>query len=56
MSDVPAKQLLHVMFSSELEGVSDIAFKDIDKLDNAEMRYFIVHMHRPLDPQTGAQH
>jgi hypothetical protein len=23
-------------------------------VDNAEMRYFIVHMHRLLDPQPGA--
>lgn len=22
-------------------------------VDNAEMRYFIVHMHRLLDPETG---
>jgi hypothetical protein len=25
-------------------------------VDNAEMRYFIVHMHRLLDPESGAQH
>jgi hypothetical protein len=25
-------------------------------VDNAEMRYFIVHLHRLLDPETPAQH
>ena len=25
-------------------------------VDNAEMRYFIVHLHRLLDPQATAQH
>lgn len=25
-------------------------------VDNAEMRYFIVHLHRLLDPETGEQH
>jgi hypothetical protein len=78
MSDVPNKQLLHLVFGGELSNVADITFKDIDKLDivgiypnyasayaawkakaqrtvdNAEMRYFIVHMHRLLDPQIGA--
>ncbi|MGE0764990.1 MAG: DUF4170 domain-containing protein [Hyphomicrobiaceae bacterium] len=24
-------------------------------VDNAEMRYFIVHLHRLLDPETGKQ-
>jgi hypothetical protein len=24
-------------------------------VDNAEMRYFIVHLHRLLDPETGAE-
>ena len=24
-------------------------------VDNAQMRYFIVHMHRLLDPETGAE-
>jgi hypothetical protein len=79
MSDVPNKQLLHLVFGGELENVGSITFKDLDKLDivgiypnyasayaawkakaqstvdNAEMRYFIVHMHRLLDPQTEAQ-
>jgi hypothetical protein len=76
MSNVPGKQLLHLVFGGELDNVADSTFKDIDKLDivgiypnyasayaawkakaqgsvdNAEMRYFIVHMHRLLDPQT----
>jgi myo-inositol-1(or 4)-monophosphatase len=25
-------------------------------VDNAEMRYFIVHLHRLLDPETPTQH
>lgn len=25
-------------------------------VDNAQMRYFIVHLHRLLDPETGDQH
>lgn len=25
-------------------------------VDNAQMRYFIVHMHRLLDPKTGIEH
>ncbi len=25
-------------------------------VDNAHMRYFIVHMHRLLDPETGERH
>ncbi|MEO0981150.1 MAG: DUF4170 domain-containing protein [Pseudomonadota bacterium] len=25
-------------------------------VDNAEMRYFILHAHRLLDPETGVQH
>ncbi|OYX11425.1 MAG: inositol monophosphatase [Rhizobiales bacterium 32-66-8] len=25
-------------------------------VDNALMRYFVVHMHRLLDPETGASH
>jgi hypothetical protein len=25
-------------------------------VDNAEMRYFIVHLHRLLDPETNPQH
>jgi len=74
MTDIPNKQLLHLVFGGELENLSDVTFKDLSKLDivgiypnyasayaawrakaqrtvdNAEMRYFIVHMHRLLDP------
>jgi hypothetical protein len=69
------KQLLHLVFGGELRSVSDMEFKDLEKLDfvgifpnyasayaawrakaqgtvdNAEMRYFIVHLHRLLDPE-----
>jgi hypothetical protein len=70
------KQLLHLVFGGELKQLSEVEFKDLDKLeivgiypnyatahaawkakaqqsvDNAHMRYFIVHMHRLLDPET----
>ena len=77
MSETPrqSKQLLHLVFGGELCSVSDIEFKDLERLDlvgiypnyasayaawrakaqgtvdNAEMRYFIVHLHRLLDPE-----
>jgi hypothetical protein len=81
MSDIPkqpAKQLLHLVFGGELDGVAGNEFRNIDELDivgiypnyasayaawkakaqgtvdNAEMRYFIVHLHRLLDPQIQA--
>jgi hypothetical protein len=79
MSDTPKpKQLLHLVFGGELDSVSNIEFKDLDRLDivgvypnyasayaawkakaqgsvdNAEMRYFIVHLHRLLDPDNQA--
>lgn len=70
------KQLLHLVFGGELESLSGMEFRDLDKLDivgifpdfesarmawkskaqmtvdNAHMRYFIVHLHRLLDPQN----
>ena len=70
------KQLLHLVFGGELKKLSDVEFKDLEKLDivgiypnyatayaawkakaqqsvdNAHMRYFIVHMHRLLDPEA----
>jgi hypothetical protein len=73
---VPAKQLLHLVFGGELTHVGSVEFKDLNGLDivgvfpnyatayaawkakaqqtvdNAQMRYFIVHMHRLLDPDT----
>ena len=79
MSDSPkSKQLLHLVFGGRLDSVSNIHFRDLDKLDlvgiypnyasayaawkasaqgsvdNAEMRYFIVHLHRLLDPESQA--
>ena len=80
MSETPRqrKQLLHLVFGGELRSVSDIEFKDLERLDfvgiypnyasayaawrakaqgtvdNAEMRYFIVHLHRLLDPKGEA--
>ena len=74
----PARQLLHLVFGGDLEDVSGLTFKDLDKLDivgiypnyasayaawkakaqatvdNAHMRYFIVHLHRLLDPASTA--
>jgi hypothetical protein len=77
--DLPEqKQLLHLVFGGELSNVTDVTFKDLDRLDivgvypnyaaayaawkakaqrtvdNAEMRYFIVHMHRLLEPENPA--
>ena len=70
------KQLLHLVFGGELEGVNETTFRDLDKLDivgifpnyaeaakawkaaaqktvdNAHMRYFIVHIHRLIDPDA----
>jgi hypothetical protein len=81
MSDVSAsrpKQLLHLVFGGELDSVSNVEFKDLDRLDivgifpnyasaytawkakaqgsvdNAQMRYFIVHLHRLLEPDSPA--
>ena len=72
-----SKQLLHLVFGGELKTLTDLQFRDLDKLDivgifpdyasaltawkakaqqtvdNAHLRYFIVHMHRLLDPQLG---
>jgi Domain of unknown function (DUF4170) len=77
-SNPPAKQLLHLVFGGELEGVGTSEFKDLTKLDivgifpnyatayaawkakaqgtvdNAQMRYYVVHLHRLLDPQSVA--
>ncbi len=80
MADIPeqrSKQLLHLVFGGELNNLTSMEFKDLNKLDivgiypnyasayvawkekaqrtvdNAEMRYFIVHLHRLLDPNTA---
>ena len=78
MSNVPAKQLLHLVFGGELTELGSHEFRDLRKIDvvgiypnyasayaawkakaqqtvdNAAMRYFIVHLHRLLDPETDA--
>jgi hypothetical protein len=78
MSDVPAKQLLHLVFGGELSALGSHEFRDLQKIDvvgvypnyasayaawkgkaqqtvdNAMVRYFIVHLHRLLDPATDA--
>ncbi|MDK1488701.1 DUF4170 domain-containing protein [Sinorhizobium sp. 7-81] len=70
------KQRLHLVFGGELTTLTNVQFRDLDKLDivgifpdyesalaawkakaqmtvdNAHMRYFIVHMHRLLDPEN----
>ena len=77
MTDMPGKQLLHLVFGGELNSLESVDFKDLSKLDivgiypnyaadhaawkakaqatvdNAQMRYFVVHLHRLLDPQNG---
>jgi hypothetical protein len=76
MTDMPGKQLLHLVFGGELENLESVDFKDLTNLDivgifpnyatahaawkakaqatvdNAQMRYFIVHLHRLLEPQA----
>jgi hypothetical protein len=76
MNNVPAKQLLHLVFGGELTALGSHEFRDLQKIDvvgvypnyasayaawkakaqqtvdNAMMRYFIVHLHRLLDPET----
>jgi hypothetical protein len=78
MSNVPAKQLLHLVFGGELTTLGSHEFRDLQKIDvvgvypnyasayaawkgkaqqtvdNAMVRYFIVHLHRLLDPETDA--
>ncbi len=75
-ADTTDQQLLHLVFGGELDDVSTVHFRDLDKLDivgvypnyakaydawksaaqrtvdNAHMRYFIVHLHRLLDPEV----
>ncbi|HST95458.1 MAG TPA: DUF4170 domain-containing protein [Microvirga sp.] len=75
MTDLPGKQLLHLVFGGELTSLDSVDFRDLSQLDivgiypnyasahaawkakaqqsvdNAQMRYFIVHLHRLLDPQ-----
>jgi hypothetical protein len=75
----PTRQLLHLVLGGELASISEVEFKDLDKVeivglypnyatayaawrakaqqtvDNAQMRYFIVHLHRLLDPDATPQ-
>ena len=75
-TEVPDKQLLHLVFGGELKDLAGVEFADLDKLDivgifpnyasaydawraaaqrtvdKAHVRYFIVHMHRLLDPEA----
>lgn len=75
-ADTTDQQLLHLVLGGELDDVSTVHFRDLDKLDivgvypnyakaydawksaaqrtvdNAHMRYFIVHLHRLLDPEV----
>jgi len=78
MSERKPQQLLHLVFGGELVSPTDVAFKDLDKLDivgmfpnyasayaawrakaqstvdNAQMRYFVVHIHRLIDPDPNS--
>jgi hypothetical protein len=78
MSNLPAKQLLHLVFGGELTALGSHEFRDLQKIDmvgvypnydsayaawkakaqqtvdNAMVRYFIVHLHRLLDPEADA--
>jgi hypothetical protein len=78
-ASVKHEQLIHLVFGGELTDVSDVTFKDLEKLDvvgfypnfelaqkawlgkaretidNAQMRYFIVHLHRLLDPSSTSE-
>ena len=73
-SDMPDKQLLHLVIGGELANLDQVTFRDLDKVelvgaypnygeafiawkakaqatvDNALMRYFIIHAHKLLDP------
>lgn len=77
MSNIPARQLPHLVFGGELVSLDGTEFKDLAAIDmvgifpnyaaahaawkaraqatvdNAHMRYFIVHLHRLLDPAQG---
>ena len=79
MTDMPGKQLLHLVFGGELTSLESVDFKDLSKLDivgifpnyasahaawkaraqatvdNAHMRYFIVHAHKLLDPDMDGR-
>jgi myo-inositol-1(or 4)-monophosphatase len=76
MTEMAAKQHLHLVFGGELASHDEVVFRDIGKLgilgispnnketfeaweeavnhtvDNAQMRYFVMHHHRLLDPRS----
>jgi hypothetical protein len=78
-TDLPKKQLLHLVLGGELTELGSTEFKDLDRVDivgvfpnytsayaawrakaqqtvdNAHMRYLIVHLHRLLDPEAASQ-
>jgi hypothetical protein len=45
------KQLLHLVIGGELSSLEGVTFADLDKVD-IHTRYFIVHLHRLLEPET----
>jgi hypothetical protein len=63
------KQLLHLVIGGELSSIDGITFADLYPnyatalvawkqkaqmtVDSAQTRYFIVHLHRLLDPETA---
>jgi myo-inositol-1(or 4)-monophosphatase len=65
-------QLLHLVIGGELKDVTGLEFRDLSKVDlvgaypsysaaqatvdNAHMRYFIIHAHRLLDPSVEGDH
>jgi hypothetical protein len=61
-----AKQLLHLVFGGELTDLSKVEFRDLDKIHfvglypnfakarEAHMRYFVVHLHKMLQPELEA--
>ena len=78
-TEMPSKQLLHLVFGGELKSLGSTEFTDPGKLDvvgifpsyaeahkawkgaaqrtvdNAHVRYYIVHMHRLLDPDASGK-
>jgi len=64
VSDQSSQQLLHLVLGGELDDIAVGVFpnyasayaawksKAQQTVDNAHMRYFIVHLHRLLDPAT----
>ena len=67
----PAQQLLHLVFGGELDDVDKVDIVGVfpnyatayaawkakaqQTVDNAQMRYFIVHLHRLLDPDQDTK-